>query len=171
MRHEGLSPDQDGVSSAGPSPLRNGEALRDLDDQTLQSLADALLPLLLTRIHDLPLPGSGAASGSESGGERTSDERGARPEHDTQSASISPGFRVQEVPAMVGSVDVNGFYRELIHQLGNHAFRGGTAFGAAAVAKRVAKDYGLTVAEDVGLPRPTRAERQDLAWNGKRGRT
>lgn len=72
---------------------------------------------------------------------------------------------------MVGSFDVNRFYKDLLHELGVHAGRGGTAFGSAAVVKRVAKDYGLAVADQVGLPRPTRAERADLAWDRRSGRS
>lgn len=65
---------------------------------------------------------------------------------------------------MVGSFDVDWFYRDILHALSQHAQRGGTAYGAAVVVKRVAREYGLTVAEQVPLPRPTRAEREDLAW-------
>ena len=59
---------------------------------------------------------------------------------------------------------VRAFYRDLLFELGEHAQRGGTAFGAAVVAKRVALAHGLAVAESVPLPRPTRAERDELAW-------
>lgn len=72
---------------------------------------------------------------------------------------------------MVGPFDVNRFYKDLLHELGVHAGRGGTAFGAAAIVKRVAKEYGLAVADQVGLPRPTRAEQRELAWDEKRGRS
>ena len=64
---------------------------------------------------------------------------------------------------MTGSFDVDRFYCDLLHAIGEHALRGGTAFGAAAVIKRVAKGYGPEVADRVGLPRPTRAEREVLA--------
>lgn len=57
---------------------------------------------------------------------------------------------------------VEQFYRDVLHALGEHARRrGATAQGAAAVAKRVAKDYGLPVADRLPLPRLTRAERED----------
>jgi len=136
----------------------------------LDALVEALLPLLSTRINETPEPGRGAAEGN-SPGERTSDIRGARPEHDTDRESNSPACRVQEVPAVVGSFDVDRFYCDLLHAIGEHAQRGGTAFGAAAVIKRVAKGYGLAVADSVGLPRPTRAEREDLAWERKQARS
>jgi len=54
-----------------------------------------------------------------------------------------------------------GFYRELLYELGEHARRGGTAYGAAAVAKRVAVRYGVESAVVSPLPRPTRAEQSD----------
>jgi hypothetical protein len=59
---------------------------------------------------------------------------------------------------------VESFYKDLIHELGEHARRpGATAIGAAAVAKRVARAHGLAVAERLPLPRLTRAEREDTA--------
>jgi hypothetical protein len=62
-------------------------------------------------------------------------------------------------------VGVDGaFLRELIYQLGEHARRGGTAYGAAVVARRVGIEYGLAEARGIQLPRPTRAEREDAAW-------
>jgi len=71
---------------------------------------------------------------------------------------------------MVGSFDVNRFYKDLLHALDEHAHRGGTGFGAAAVVKRVAKAYGLSVADHVPLPRPSRAVREELAWMRKQSR-
>lgn len=71
------------------------------------------------------------------------------------------GFAVGEV------VDVGQFYSDLLYELGEHAARGGTAYGAAAVAKRVALAHGVEKADVVPLPRPTRAERaerRDRAW-------
>ena len=65
---------------------------------------------------------------------------------------------------MVGSIDVDWFYRDILHALGEHAQRGGTAYGAAVVVKRVGREYGLAVVKDVPLPRPTRAEREDMTW-------
>jgi hypothetical protein len=55
------------------------------------------------------------------------------------------------------------FYRDLVFELGEHARRGGTAVGAAAVVKRVGIAYGLEV-ERLPLPRLTRAEREDIGW-------
>lgn len=62
----------------------------------------------------------------------------------------------------------SAFLRELIYQLGEHARRGGTAYGAAVVAKRVGVAHGLSEARDMHLPRPTRAEREDAAWLAQR---
>ena len=66
---------------------------------------------------------------------------------------------------MVGSFDVDRFYGDIMHALEAHALRGGTAFGAAVVVKRVGKEYGLAVADRLPLPRPTRAERVQIAWD------
>ena len=74
-------------------------------------------------------------------------------------------FDVKEVPAMPDSFEVDWFYRDILHALSEHAQRGGTAYGAAVVVKRVGREYGLTVAEQVPLPRPTRAEREQAAWD------
>jgi hypothetical protein len=60
------------------------------------------------------------------------------------------------------------FYLDLLYELGEHAFRGGTAIGAAAVLKRVARAQGLVIAERLPLPRFTRAEleaRRDSRWS------
>jgi hypothetical protein len=59
------------------------------------------------------------------------------------------------------------FYRDVLHELGEHARRGGSAFGAAVVAKRVARAHGLAAAERLPLPRPTRAELDDLRWDAR----
>jgi len=63
----------------------------------------------------------------------------------------------------------SAFYRELLFQLGEHAQRGGTAYGAAAVAKRVAVAYGVDGAVHLPLPRPTRLEREAVADREFRG--
>lgn len=57
---------------------------------------------------------------------------------------------------MVGDALLVDFYRDVLHALGEHARTGGTAFGAAAVVKRLAVDRGLDV-QRLPLPRPTRA--------------
>lgn len=63
--------------------------------------------------------------------------------------------------------DVEGFYRALLSELGEHAYRGGSAYGAATVAKRVAREWGYgAVAERLPLPRPTRAELEDAGRKG-----
>lgn len=63
-------------------------------------------------------------------------------------------------------LDVERFYADVLHELGEHARKGGTAIGAAAVVKRVAKSYGLAVADRLPVPRFTRFERETLAWEG-----
>lgn len=61
-------------------------------------------------------------------------------------------------------MDFDRFYLELLHELGRLARQGGTAVGAAAVAKRVAVDHGLRLAEWVPLPRLTKEERERTSW-------
>jgi hypothetical protein len=61
------------------------------------------------------------------------------------------------------------FYRDLLHELGEHARKGGTAYGAAAVAKRVALQHGVEGAEGARLPRATRAERLEAFDRSYRG--
>jgi hypothetical protein len=73
-----------------------------------------------------------------------------------------------EVPHMDG-IDVERFYGDLLFALGEHAQRGGTAVGAAAVAKRVARGYGLASVDRLPLPRLTRAERDELTDRTYRG--
>ena len=64
--------------------------------------------------------------------------------------------------AAEGPLDPEMFYRDVLHALGEHARRrSATAHGAAAVAKRVAREHGLEIAERLPLPRLTRAERED----------
>lgn len=82
--------------------------------------------------------------------------------------------RVVEVVGNSRSELFGDFYRDLMYELGEHAQRGGTACGAAAVLKRVALAYDLVVAEHTPLVRPTRAEREtvlDAAWVAAAGRT
>lgn len=170
MRQGVVSPGQDAqgavTRNAGGVALRNAA----VDEAMLQELTQRLLPLLAKRIPHRHEPSRGALTGPCSDGERTSELTGALPEQQTQRAS-PPVFAVQEVPTVVGSFDVERFYSDVLDAIGSHALNGGTAFGAAAVVKRVAREYGLAVAERMPLPRPTRAERDDLAWErGKRGR-
>ena len=63
-------------------------------------------------------------------------------------------------------VDIDRFYSDLLHELGCLAVSGGSAAGAAAVAKRVALQHGIRVAERIPLPRLNRAELERL---GRRG--
>lgn len=78
----------------------------------------------------------------------------------------------EEVP-MTGVRSGDGvdgaFYRELVYELGEHARRGGTAYGAAVVAKRVALSFGIRSAARVQLPRPNRFERETAADRAYRG--
>jgi hypothetical protein len=71
--------------------------------------------------------------------------------------------RVVEVVGDSRSELFRDFYRDLKYELGEHAQQGGTAYGAAAVLKRVALAYDLVVAEHTPLVRPTRAEREEMA--------
>jgi hypothetical protein len=69
------------------------------------------------------------------------------------------------MPGDVSSLEA--FYAELLRELGLHAQRGGTAVGAAMVARRVARLYGIEAADRLALPRLTRGEREalsDSAW-------
>jgi hypothetical protein len=81
--------------------------------------------------------------------------------------------RVVEVVGGSRSELFREFYRDLMYELGEHAQRGGTAYGAGAVLKRVALAHGLAVAEHTPLVRPTRAEREmavDAVWTTAAGR-
>jgi hypothetical protein len=63
---------------------------------------------------------------------------------------------------LVPLVEVEQFYRDMLSALGEHAQRPrATAQGAAAVAKRVAREHGLEIAERLPLPRLTRAEQDE----------
>jgi hypothetical protein len=59
------------------------------------------------------------------------------------------------------------FYRDLMWQLGEHAQRGGTGVGAAAVVKRVGLAHNVGAASTTPLPRLTRAERDAVAWQNR----
>lgn len=164
MRQQDFSPGEALTRNAQPSLTRNAEALQILDDASLAHLVDALLPLLLYRINDRQEPSrNGAAVETILCGESTDTNRGVWTGQETQ-RDRSPVFHVQEVPTVVGPINVDRFYGDMLQALEAHAIRGGTAFGAAAIIKRVAKDYGLAVADRIPLPRPTRAEREQLAW-------
>ena len=66
---------------------------------------------------------------------------------------------------------VERFYRELLYELGEFARRpSATAIGAAVVAKRVAKTFGIASADASPLPRFSRAEREDRSENEWRRR-
>lgn len=65
-----------------------------------------------------------------------------------------------------GVFDADRFYSDLLYELGELAARGGTATGAAAVAKRVALAHGLASAERHPLPRLTRAQLDEFGRLG-----
>jgi hypothetical protein len=100
------------------------------------------------------------SSGGEGSGEKEHTRSGERHEKSAAVLSHAP----MEVPTMVGPFDPYRFYRDLLHELETHALRGGTAFGFAVVMKRVALSHDLCV-ESHPLPRPSREERAELAWN------
>jgi hypothetical protein len=60
------------------------------------------------------------------------------------------------------------FYRDVLWEVGQHAYRGGTAVGAGAVVKRVGVAWGLDVLR-IPLPRLSRRQREELKdsrWAG-----
>lgn len=59
----------------------------------------------------------------------------------------------------LGGAAVADYYRELLHELGPLVDQGGTAEGAARIAKRVAIEAGVPDAEHRALPRPPRTAR------------
>src|SRR5207248_7650882 len=61
------------------------------------------------------------------------------------------------------------FYKDLIWALDEHARKGRTAIGAAAVAKRVARPYLGEAVERVPLPRWNRSELAARAWRTRTG--
>jgi hypothetical protein len=94
-------------------------------------------------------------------------------ENETVAEPFSLSNRLEEGPMgalknQEGGV-ATSFYRELLFRLGEHAQRGGTAYGAAAVAKRVALEFGVGGAEHLPLPRPTRFEREAVLDREYRG--
>ena len=115
-------------------------------------------------LDDWQVPSQKGAATGHSGGEESGTNGTPRfGERHESSAARSPHVS-PEVPAMVGSTfDGARFYRDLLYELELHSCRGGTSYGFGTVMKRVALSYGLRV-EGVPLPRPSRAEREDLAW-------
>ena len=164
LRHADESP----ALGHDKAALRNALVSLTRNAEMLDKLAEALLPSLLARSTSCHEPWRGAALGTIPEGERTTGTPGGRPGQETN-REHSPGFLVQESTAMVDAFDVGRFYRDVIWALGEHAIRGGTGFGAAAIVKRVAKEHGLQGTDDVPLPRPTREERLNLAWSKKNG--
>lgn len=72
----------------------------------------------------------------------------------------------EDVFVVPGLVDFERFYSDLVFELGEHARSGGTAIGAAVVAKRVALAHGVAAADRVPLPRMNRAELADAGRTG-----
>lgn len=138
--------------------------------EVLASAARALLSSAATA-HTEPQPGRRGTHQDVPGEDGRDQQRGDLPADKTESGQ-SPVLSVMEVPAVVGSVDVDRFYCEVIEALGDRALAGGTAFGAAAVVKRVARGLGVASADVIPLPRPTRQERDALAAaSGRRVRS
>lgn len=61
---------------------------------------------------------------------------------------------------------LEAFLRAAVYELGEHARRGGTAYGAAVVLRRVGREHGVPYADRIPLPRPTRAETEAARWGG-----
>lgn len=68
------------------------------------------------------------------------------------------------------SENLDRFYADLLHELGEFARRStATAIGAAVVVKRVAQAHGVKMADRLPLPRFSRAEREERSddqWRG-----
>ena len=62
---------------------------------------------------------------------------------------------------------LEAFVRDAVYELGEHARRGGTAYGAAVVLRRVGREHGVADSAGIPLPRPTRAERDATRWEGE----
>ncbi len=145
-----------------PDLIRN--ALRN--DEVLAAVTAAVLPFVASR-HTLryqpgemgPPEGNPTGEWTSTNGELATGQRTQRPLPDPERDT-----------AVSDVVDVERFYRDVLWELGEHAQKGGSAFGAAAVVKRVAKGYGLAVADHVPLPRPSRAERERIAWERREAR-
>lgn len=75
------------------------------------------------------------------------------------------------LPIKYSRTVTDAFYIELMFELGELVHRGGTAVGAAVVAKRVARQHGVRAAEWVSLPRLTRAELEDARWTDQQARS
>ena len=69
---------------------------------------------------------------------------------------------VETVVSRVVGEALEAFVRDAVYELGEHARRGGTAYGAAVVLRRVGRGHGVPDSAGIPLPRPTRAERRRL---------
>jgi len=59
---------------------------------------------------------------------------------------------------------LEAFLRAAVYELGEHARRGGTAYGAAVVLRRVGREQGVAHVDRIPLPRPTRLEAESARW-------
>jgi hypothetical protein len=67
--------------------------------------------------------------------------------------------------------ELEAFLRAAVYELGEHARRGGTVYGAAVVLRRVGREHGVASADRIPLPRPTRLEAESARWEASsRGR-
>lgn len=79
------------------------------------------------------------------------------------------GFRSEGAVMSDPTAQLNRFYADLLHELGEFARRpSATAIGAAVVVKRVAQAHGVESAERLPLPRLNRAEREEQAETRRR---
>ena len=80
---------------------------------------------------------------------------------DASEVSHSEVVRMSDVPPNDAQRALDRFYRDLLHELGLFGMRPtATALGAAVVAKRVAKQHGISAADRLPLPRLSRGERE-----------
>jgi hypothetical protein len=73
---------------------------------------------------------------------------------------------VKTVVSRVVREALEAFGRDAVYELGEHGRRGGTAYGAAVVLRRVGREHGVPDSAGTPLPRPTRAEREAVRWGG-----
>jgi hypothetical protein len=73
---------------------------------------------------------------------------------------------VETVVSQVVGEALEAFVRDAVYELGEHARRGGTAYGAAVVLRRVGRGHGVPDSAGIPLPRPTRAEMEAARWEG-----
>lgn len=72
---------------------------------------------------------------------------------------------VETVVSRVVGEALEAFVRDAVYELGEHARRGGTAYGAAVVLRRVGRGHGVPDSAGIPLPRPTRTETEAARWS------